>query len=445
MHSAIQEDLSSIFHSLRPLQVYTWYGYVTSVTGLLVSVCGVSHKVYIGSVVSIQAAHGKKVWAQVIGFRNKITLLMAYDSLEGIHSGSRVDVSASNLYLYPHDSWKGRVLDGLGRPMDNKGPLAHGVKPCSVNETPPPAYQRKLVGRPIDLGVRSLNLFTTCCLGQRMGIFSGSGVGKSTLLGKIACHASCDTMVIGLVGERGREVNEFIHDHMGPQGMQNTIVVVATSDTPALIRRQAAYTTLAIAEYFRNEGQNVLCMIDSITRFAAAQREIGLSAGEPPATRGYPPTVFSELPRLLERAGPGLHTQGNITGLFTVLVEGDDLNEPVSDTVRSILDGHIVLSRSLAEKGHYPSVDVLKSLSRAMPKCNSPEETNTIQKARKIIFSYENMEEIIQLGAYRQGSSAATDEAIRLYPLIMKYLLQQKEDKTDVATDFLTLQAILSS
>ena len=294
---------------------------------------------------------------------------MPLASLEGVGLGCRVALVETNPVIYPDPSWLGRVIDGLGRPIDGKGPLVKGSQPYAIRRAPPPAHQRQRVGGKLDLGVRALNQFLTCCQGQRMGIFAGSGIGKSTLLSMIARYTSADVSVIGLIGERGREVQEFIHDDLGPDGLARSVLVVSTSDESPLLRRQAAHLTLAVAEYFRDRDQRVLCLMDSVTRFAMAQREIGLSAGEPPASKGYTPTVFAELPKLLERAGPGTGA-GSITGLFTVLVEGDDHNEPISDAVRGILDGHIVLERTVAERGRYPAINVLRSISRTLPGCN---------------------------------------------------------------------------
>lgn len=296
----------------------------------------------------------------------------------------------------------------------------------------------------IDLGVRALNTFATCCRGQRMGIFAGSGVGKSVLLSMLARNTACDVAVIGLIGERGREVQEFIEDDLGPEGLARSVVVVATSDEPALMRRQAAYLTLALAEYFRDRDEDVLCMMDSVTRFAIAQREIGLSTGEPPTAKGYTPTVFAELPKLLERAGPGTG-QGSITGLFTVLVDGDDHNEPVADAVRAILDGHIVMERAIAERGRYPAINVLKSVSRTMPNCNAPDENALISRARTLMATYSDMEELIRLGAYRPGSDPLVDEAIHYHSALEAYLAQRKDEASDLATGYAALAEILAN
>jgi len=304
-----------------------------------------------------------------------------------------------------------------------------------------------MVGPPIDLGIKALNSFVTCCEGQRMGIFAGSGVGKSVLMSMLARGARLDAAVIGLIGERGREVKEFIENDLGPEGLARSIVVVATSDEAALMRRQASWLTMALAEYLRDEGANVLCMMDSVTRFAIAQREIGLAGGEPPTTKGYTPTVFTELPRLLERAGPGLEGKGSgsITGLFTVLVTGDDHNEPVADAVRGILDGHIVMERSIAENGRYPAINILKSVSRTMPGCVAPQYRPLILKARKLMSTYSDMEELIRLGAYRQGSSPEVDEAIAYHPRLEDFLRQQKGEICSLAEGYEKLAQILET
>jgi flagellum-specific ATP synthase len=346
--------------------------------------------------------------------------------------------------IYPDTSWLGRVIGALGEAADDKGPLINGALAYPIRNQPPAAHRRQRVAGKVDLGVRSLNTFLTCCRGQRMGIFAGSGIGKSVLLSMIARYTSADVIVIGLVGERGREVQEFIQDDLGPEGLKRSVVVVATSDQPPLLRRQSALMTLTIAEYFRDQGKDVLCLIDSVTRFAMAQREIGLSVGEPPASKGYTPTVFAELPKLLERAGPGGPGQGSITGLFTVLVEGDDMNEPVSDAVRGILDGHIVLDRAIAERGRYPAVNVLRSISRTMPGCNSEGENAIVGRARQLIAAYEDMGEMIRLGAYRPGSDARTDEAIRYYPAIEGFLSQGKLEPTNLQAGYEGLSQILN-
>jgi len=335
------------------------------------------------------------------------------------------------------------VVNAMGEPIDGKGPLPPGPTPYPFRAVPPPAHARRRVGAPIDLGVRALNTFVTCCHGQRMGIFSGSGVGKSVLLSMLARNVVADVAVIGLIGERGREVQEFLQDDLGEVGLARSVVVVATSDEPALMRRQAGYLTLAIAEYFRAQAQHVLLLMDSITRFAVAQREIGLATGEPPTAKGYTPTVFAELPRLLERAGAGTG-EGTITGIFSVLVEGDDHNEPISDAVRAILDGHIVMDRAIAERGRYPAINVLKSVSRSMPRSADPAYLEVLTRARRIMATYADMEELIRLGAYRPGSSPEVDEAIALHPALEAFLAQDKEELTGLAEGYQRLEQILA-
>lgn len=314
-----------------------------------------------------------------------------------------------------------------------------------MRASPPPAHARARVGAKIDVGVRAINTFLTCCRGQRMGIFAGSGVGKSVLMSMLARFTEAPVAVIGLVGERGREVQEFLSEDLGETGLARSVVVVATSDEPPLMRRQAAYMTLAVAEYFRNQGADVLCLMDSVTRFAMAQREIGLSAGEPPTTKGYPPTVFAELPRLLERAGPGRQGEGTITGLFTVLVEGDDHNEPIADAVRGILDGHIVLERRIGERGRYPAINILRSVSRMLPGCNSDEENALVRRARMLMSLYDDMAEMIRLGAYRKGSDAQVDEAIRYHPALEELLRQDKRTPASLAEGYRQLQEVFGA
>ena len=368
---------------------------------------------------------------------------MPYGSLQGIGPGCRVDVENAAPVIYPHVSWLGRIVNAFGEAIDGKGPLIKGNKPYFIKTSPPPAAFRDRVCGKVDLGVKAVNTFLTICKGQRMGIFAGSGVGKSTLMSMMAKHTSSDVSVIGLIGERGREAKEFVEDVLGKEGLEKSVLVLATSDESPLMRRQAAYVTMAVAEYFRDLNKDVLCMMDSITRFAMAQREISLSVGEPPASKGYTPSVFAELPRLLERAGPG-SGNGTITGLFTVLVDGDDHNEPIADAVRSILDGHIVLDRSIAERNRYPAINILRSISRTMPDCNTPEENQIVSKARKYIAAYEDMAELIRLGAYKKGSNREVDEAIFYYPKIEAFLSQGKKERVSLAECYEQLGAILA-
>tara|TARA_R110002095_G_scaffold66488_6_gene56422 strand:+ start:523 stop:1902 length:1380 start_codon:yes stop_codon:yes gene_type:complete len=424
------------------------FGFVTAIVGSLVEVSGLQRVVSVGSVCRLKNRSGETFPCEVVGFKGEQTLVMGYDSIEGLGPGCKVTYEGHHNVIYPHDSWLGRTLDGFGKPLDKLGRVASGPKAYDLNASPPSAHKRRLIEKRIDLGVRAINTFTTCCSGQRMGIFAGSGVGKSVLLSMLARFSKADVIVIGLIGERGREVREFIEKHLGIEGMARSVVVVATSDEPALMRRRAAYTTLSIAEYFRDQGKEVLCLMDSVTRFAMALREIGLSVGEPPTTKGYTPNVFVELPRLLERAGPGSdddqeNDQGNITGLFTVLVEGGDDNEPVSDTTRGILDGHIMLDRKIAERGRFPAINILRSISRTMPDCNNDEESEMIQQAREYLSTYDDMEELIRLGAYRRGSNPKVDKAIQYYDKLDPFIAQSKNQQVSFEEGFDDLSSIL--
>ena len=434
--------MQTIFAELQRLPEYQRYGRVAAVQGLLVEVAGLARRLSIGSRCQIRAKGGRAVVCEVIGFRGDRALLMPFDPLEGVGLGCKAAIAENEPVVYPHVSWLGRVVDAMGEPLDGGGPLSPGTVAYPLRAVPTPAHARQRIGARIDLGVRAINTFLTCCRGQRMGIFSGSGVGKSRLLAMLARFTASDVNIIGLIGERGREVQEFIEDDLGREGLARSIVVVATSDQPALMRRQAAHLTLTLAEYFRDRDNDVLCLIDSVTRFAMALREIGLSNGEPPASKGYTPTVFAELPKLLERAGPGAG-KGSITGLFTVLVEGDDHNEPISDAVRAILDGHIVLERRVAERGRYPAVNVLRSVSRTMPQCISEAEYELVTRAKALLATYEDMEEMVRLGAYRRGSNPAVDEAIQHYPALERFLSQANDERCDFARGYAELSALL--
>jgi flagellum-specific ATP synthase len=436
-------EIKNIISEIDRLPTFHEYGQVASVLGMLVEVSGVEKVISIGDHCRIHARNDRSVLCEVIGFRDARALVMPFGTLEGIGLGCAVEINAADPVIYPDESWLGRVINAFGEPIDGKGPLRKGSKPYLVQNSPPQSYTRQRVGEKIDLGVRVMNAFLTVCKGQRMGIFAGSGVGKSTILSMMARHTEADTSVIGLIGERGREAREFIEDDLGEDGMRRSVVIVATSDEPPLVRRQAAYLTMSVAEFFRDLNRDVLCLMDSVTRFAMAQREISLSAGEPPATRGYTPTVFAELPRLLERAGPGADGQGSITGLFTVLVEGDDHNEPVADAVRGILDGHVVLDRAIAERGRYPAVNILRSVSRTMPACNSDEQNAVIDRAKQLVSVYEDMAELIRLGAYRQGSDPQVDEAIHYFSGIEEFIRQSKEESTDLESCYANLAQLL--
>ncbi len=433
--------VKSLISDLERLPAIRLFGRVEGVQGLLVEAGGLSRSLSVGDRCQI-VARDRRIVCEAVGFRQGRALLMPFSSLDGVGLGCRVEVVDANPVLHPHPGWLGRVINAMGEPVDGKGPLPVGDAPYLVRNKPPSAHSRQRVAGKLDLGVRAMNAFLTTCRGQRMGIFAGSGIGKSSLLSMMARHTAADVSVIGLIGERGREAREFIEDDLGEDGLARSVVVVATSDESALLRRQAAYVTMTVAEYFRDLQRDVLCLMDSVTRFAMAQREISLSVGEPPASKGYTPTVFAELPRLLERAGPGAPGQGSITGLFTVLVDGDDHNEPIADAVRGILDGHVVLDRAIAERGRYPAINMLRSVSRTMPGCNSREENDLVGRARRLLALYDDMAELIRLGAYRRGSDAAVDEAIHYYPAIEEFLAQRKDEPTDLATGYAMLAQI---
>jgi flagellum-specific ATP synthase len=444
--------------ALRHIAPIRIAGRVTGLSGLVIDIDGLGGHLSVGDRLMLAARDGHGVPAEVVGFRHGLAQAMPFAALDGLGPGSHAlargelqgDVKfGGGGTLSVANAWLGRVLDPLGRSLDGRGPLAAGARHMPVRAVPPDATQRARLGPRLDLGIRALNCFATCREGQRMGLFSGSGIGKSTLLAMLARHTACDVAVLALVGERGREVREFLEDDLGEAGLARSVVVVATSDSPPLLRRQAAFAAMTVAEHFRDQGKSVLLLMDSITRFCLALREIGLSAGEPPATRGYPPSVFAELPCLLERAGPGIAgpdgRAGQITGLFSVLVEGDDHNEPVADAVRGILDGHIVLDRRIAEGGRYPAIDVLRSLSRAVPGCNAAEENALARRARAILALHGDMADMVRLGAYRAGSDPAVDEAVALTPRIEAILRQEKGERTSIETSFAQLQAALES
>lgn len=439
------DDYDRLLERLSNLTCDWVVGSVKDVIGLCLTVIGLEGFITIGDRVAVKARDGRVVQSEVVGFQGDVARLMSFGPLDGIGPGceARIPLNRHDGGLGVNESWLGRVLDPLGQPIDGKGPLFPSFERQPVQCPPPNAASRARLGERIDLGVRALDTFTTCRRGQRLGLFAGSGVGKSTLLSMLARGADCDVAVISLVGERGREVREFIEDDLGPEGLARSVLVIATSDSPPLMRREAALSAMAIAEYFRDQGKSVLLLMDSVTRFCMALREIGLSAGEPPATRGYPPSVFAELPRLLERAGPGYADQGMITALFTVLVEGDDQNEPVADAVRGILDGHIILDRKIGEQGRYPAIDVLRSLSRAVPGCNSPEENALTQRARAAMATYQRMADMIRLGAYKPGTDREVDEAIALMPKLNEFLSQGRNERTTRAEAFEQLAQIM--
>jgi len=441
--------LRSLLAAVERIDPLIVYGRVASVSGLLIEARGGLTRLAVGARAEIERRGDVPLAAEVVGFRETRALLMPFGSVEGVAPGAEIRIAPEAATIRPSMGWRGRIINAFGEPVDGKGPLRQGPAAYPLRRPAPSAHARGRVGERLDLGVRTMNVFTTCCRGQRLGVFAGSGVGKSVLLSMLAREASCDAVVVGLIGERGREVREFIEETLGEEGLKRAIVVVATSDEPALMRRQAAYTTMAVAEYLRDQGQEVLCLMDSVTRFAMAQREIGLAAGEPPTTKGYTPTVFTELPKLLERAGPGPirpdgTEAGPITGLFTVLVDGDDHNEPIADAVRGILDGHIVMERAIAERGRFPAINVLKSISRTMPACQHPAERQIVTAARQILAAYSDMEELIRIGAYRAGADPKVDLAIRLNPALEAFMSQDKSETTSLDDSFARLGAILA-
>ena len=436
--------MEHILSEIDRLRDYSLEGKVTAVQGLLVECGGIEQGLSVGARCHVRAKTGRDVICEVVGFTKGKALLMPFGSLEGVGPGSKVVVTDSESAVYPDMSWLGRVVNAMGEPIDGKGPLVRGRDAYLLRHAPSQTHMRQRVGGKIDLGVRAFNTFLTCCRGQRMGIFAGSGVGKSILMSMLARYSQADVNVIGLIGERSREVQEFIEDDLGEEGLKRSVVVVATSSESALMRRQAAYMTMAIAEYFRENQKEVLCLMDSVTRFAMAQREIGLSAGEPPTSKGYTPTVFSELPMLLERAGPGMKGEGAITSLFSVLVEGGDTNEPISDTVRGILDGHIVLDRSIAERGRFPAINILKSISRMMPDCNTDEQNELVVRAKRLMALYEDMAEMIRLGAYRRGSDPQVDEAIQYHEPLENFIRQKKNESSQLEDGYQQLAKILN-
>ncbi|MCH2546617.1 MAG: flagellar protein export ATPase FliI [Alphaproteobacteria bacterium] len=420
--------MEHILSEIERLRSFRLEGHVTAVMGLLIECSGIEHGLTIGARCHVHAKDKRDVVCEVVGFREERALLMPFGSPEGVGPGSKVVVTDAETAIYPDESWLGRVVNAFAEPIDGLGRLRWGRDAFFLRQTPDQSHLRQRVGGKLDIGVRSVNTFLTCCQGQRMGIFAGSGVGKSVLMSMFARNSQADVNVIGLIGERSREVQEFIEDDLGEEGLKRSVVVAATSSESALMRRQAAYVTMALAEYFREQGKEVLCLMDSVTRFAMAQREIGLSAGEPPTSKGYTPTVFSELPKLLERAGPGMKGEGAITGMFSVLVEGDDTNEPISDTVRGIIDGHIMLDRSIAQRGRFPAINVLKSISRMMPGCNTEAQNALVARAKQLMATYDDMAEMIRLGAYRKGSDPDVDMAIKYHEPLEAFIKQQKDE-----------------
>ena len=447
-----------LLKSFEPFQSIDIYGEITKIHGLVIIASCHHRDVFVGAFVTcFKNSHTH--YGEVVALEEGQAHIFLASSIQGLSIGDSLQYHQTPFSISPSIDWKGRVFNAFGHVIDNKPQPLLGSVSTPTKSPPPPALLRAPVKEPLDVGIRAMNLFTTACKGQRLGIFAGSGVGKSVLLSMLARFTACDICIIGLIGERGREVREFLDDTLGKDGCKKSILVVATSDEPPLARRQAAYTTLSIAEYFRDQGYNVLCMIDSLTRFAMAQREIGLFTGEPPTTKGYPPSTFVELAQLCERAGPGIDTihnphgslhvpekqNGTITGMFSVLVDGDDHNEPIADAVRGILDGHIVLDRALAERGIYPAIHILKSISRLATKAQTPHQRNLSLQAKKILSVYDDMRDLIRLGAYKEGSHKEVDHAIALYPAFEHLLTQYYDDQTSLDDSFEQLEKILTS
>ncbi len=413
-------------------------GKVINVVGLTIESNGPDAKLDDLCRIIIDEETGKHVLAEVVGFKGGKTILMPYESTEGIGFGCIVENLGYPLSVSVGGEMLGLCLDGLGRPTDGKEVIS--VQSYPVEAAPPDPLERVIINDPLPLGVKAVDGLMTIGKGQRIGIFAGSGVGKSTLLGMFARNTRADINVIALIGERGREVREFIERDLGEEGMRRSVVVVATSDKPALMRKKAAKTATAIAEYFRDQGKDVLLMMDSLTRFSMAQREIGLASGEPPVTRGYPPSVYAEMPKLLERAGNS--AVGSITGLYTVLVDGDDFNEPITDTARSILDGHIMLSRKLGHKNHYPAIDVLQSISRCMSQIAQKDHKAAAGKLKNVLATYTEAEDLINIGAYKSGANPSIDYAIQKIDQVNEYLRQDVETKYTFEEELELLNAI---
>jgi flagellum-specific ATP synthase len=438
---SVKVDLSKYIQAVKSTGAFRIYGRVKRVVGLVVQATGLSASV--GELCRVIPSSGNPIDAEVVGFKDEELSLMPYGELRGIKSGDKVELSNSALTIKVGTALLGRVLDALGTPIDGKGDLICQEE-HPIHGTPPNPVLRKRISEPIATGIRAIDGLLTIGKGQRVGIFAGSGVGKSTLLGMIARHTSADVNVIALIGERGREVREFIERELGEDGLKRSVVVVATSDQPPLLRVLGALTATAIAEFFRDRGLSVMLMMDSLTRFAMAQREIGLAAGEPPTTKGYTPSVFTRMPALLERAGtsPG---EGSITGIYTVLVEGDDLSDPVADAARAILDGHIVLSRQLADQNHYPAIDVLKSISRVMNDVVSDQHREMAARFRGVLATYWEFRDLINIGAYQHGSNPRIDYAIQHIDAMNEFLKQDVEEKSDLQTTLTRLTELFES
>jgi flagellum-specific ATP synthase len=423
-----QEDFVRLLNALKKVPPLALEGRVTKVTGLVIE--GDGPAAAVGEVCRIVSGDRLGLEAEVVGFRDKTVQLMPIGDMTGLTPGSRILATGQPAMVSVGPGLLGRILDGRGQPMDGGPPLAE-VATYPVKAQPGNPLHRGRIKKPMDVGVRAINALATIGQGQRVGVFAGSGVGKSTLMGMIARHMRADVNVIALIGERGREVREFIEKDLGPEGLARSVVVAATSEQPALVRIRGANVATAVAEYFRDQGKNVILMMDSATRFAYAAREVGLSIGEPATTRGYTPSVFALLPQLLERAGGW--EKGSVTGLYTVLVEGDDMNEPVADAMRSILDGHLVLRRSLADRNQYPALDVLSSVSRLMPDLVDKEHLAAAARFKELLATYRHNEDMINIGAYQKGSSQEVDQAILYYPRLIDFIKQAFDEPCPLA------------
>lgn len=410
--------------SLPETQTIQACGVVSQVVGMVLE--GLGPGVPVGGICRIEVQGGGWLPAEVVGFRDNRVLLMPLGEMRGVKPGAKIWVSHMQAQVGVGPNLLGRVLDGLGQPIDDQGPFAPRTHYPLYAEPLNPMH-RPSINTPIDVGVRAINACLTLGKGQRIGIMAGSGIGKSTLLGMIACHTAADVNVIAMIGERGRELRDFIERNLGQEGLARSVVVVATSEQPPLVRLRGAYLATAIAEYFRDEGQDVILMMDSVTRFAMAYREVGLAIGEPPTSRGYTPSVFAQLPRLLERAGRKADA-GSITGIYTVLVEGDDMNEPIADAIRSIVDGHLVLKRELAHMGHYPSIDILSSISRVFRDVSLPGQIQARQHLINVLAAYQNTEDLINIGAYVKGTNPSVDFALQKIEAVRRFLRQEVEE-----------------
>ncbi len=413
-------------NDIHSIDTYKRYGKVTRVVGLMIESKGPESSIGDVCYIYVDSNKNNKIMAEVVGFRDEFVILMPYMGVSSISSGSVVETTKNPLQIKVGSALIGKVLNSLGHPL-NGGELPKGLATVKTEKAPPNPMERPPIDEEIEVGVRMIDGLLTVGKGQRVGIFAGSGVGKSTLMGMTARYTSADLNIIALIGERGREVREFIERDLGEEGLKRSIVIVATSDQPALMRIKGAYTATTIAEYFRDQGLNVMLMMDSVTRVAMAQREVGLATGEPPTTKGYTPSVFAILPKLLERTGT--NQLGSITSFYSVLVDGDDMNEPIADAVRGILDGHFVLDRNLANKGQFPAINLLKSVSRVMNQIAPNEQIVAAEKFRELLSTYMNSEDLINIGAYKRGSSKNIDEAIRFYPKLVDYLKQNTNDK----------------